>query len=128
IMGEREMESLQPAGRRDLPEIGKTFRDLSSHHPVLRDVVVDCLDVKPDGLYIDGTLGLGGHAEAILRKLSPRGRLLGLDVDPASLAAAKDRLQPFEDQTITRLVSFRGLQGVLQEVGWSEVDGMICDL
>ncbi len=77
---------------------------------------------------MDGTLGLGGHAEAVLKKLGPQGRLLGLDVDSAALQMAKNRLQPSGDQTITRQVNFRGLQGVLDELGWHEVDGMLFDL
>lgn len=98
------------------------------HQSVLLTEVVEQLNIRPDGRYVDGTLGMGGHAEAILRRLGPRGRLLGLDVDPDALKRAESRLQPFEDQTITRQVNFRGLQGVLQSLGWSDVDGMVFDL
>lgn len=98
------------------------------HQSVLLNEVLDLLKIKKDGRYLDGTLGLGGHAEGILRKLGPRGRLLGLDVDPDNLRQAEDRLQPFGDQTITRQVNFRGLQEVLRDVGWENLDGMIFDL
>ncbi|OVE77466.1 16S rRNA (cytosine(1402)-N(4))-methyltransferase [bacterium F11] len=98
------------------------------HEPVLLKEVLQYLEIKQNGRYVDGTLGLGGHAEAILRQLGPKGEVLGLDVDAETLAQAEDRLQPFEDQTITRRVNFRGLQGVLQELGWTGVDGMLFDL
>ena len=98
------------------------------HQPVLLQEVLDLLQIKEGGRYVDGTLGLGGHAEGILRKLGSNGTLLGIDVDPDNLKQAKDRLQPFEDQTITRRVNFRGLQGILQELGWETVHGMVFDL
>jgi 16S rRNA (cytosine1402-N4)-methyltransferase len=100
----------------------------AAHKPVLLNEVMDFLRIKPDGFYVDATLGLGGHAEAILQRLGPKGRLLGLDVDPGNLEKAKSRLQPFEDRTITRRTNFRGLQEVLRELGWKGVDGMIFDL
>ncbi len=98
------------------------------HKPVLLNEVIDFLRIKPDGRYVDGTLGLGGHAEAILQRLGPKGRLLGLDFDQSNLEQAKNRLQPFEDRTITRRSNFQGLQGILRELGWDTVDGMIFDL
>lgn len=98
------------------------------HRSVLLAEVLDLLRIKPDGRYVDGTLGMAGHAEAILRSLGSAGRLLGLDVDPESLKAAQGRLQPFEDRTVTRRVNFRGLQEVLRELRWDEVDGMLFDL
>jgi 16S rRNA (cytosine1402-N4)-methyltransferase len=98
------------------------------HQPVLITEVLDLLAIKPNGRYVDGTLGLGGHAEAIVKKLSDKGRLLGMDVDPENLSLAKNRLQLLGDQTLTRRANFRGLQGVLQEIGWNEVDGVLVDL
>ena len=97
------------------------------HEPVLLEEVLESLKVRPDGKYVDGTLGRGGHAEAIARRLTT-GRLLGLEIDPENLKSAEDRLQPFGDLTLTRRVNFRGLRSVLREVGWPEVDGMLFDL
>lgn len=97
------------------------------HEPVLLEEVLECLNVRPDGKYVDGTLGRGGHAEAIARRLAG-GRLLGLEIDPENLRSAEDRLQPFGDRTLTRRVNFRGLRSVLRDVGWSAVDGMLFDL
>ncbi len=98
------------------------------HEPVLLGEVVDLLHIRPEGLYVDGTLGLGGHAEAIVSRLSGQGKLLGLDVDPTNLVRAESRLQPFGNRTTTRRANFRGLQGVLRGLGWNAVDGMLFDL
>jgi 16S rRNA (cytosine1402-N4)-methyltransferase len=99
-----------------------------NHQPVLLDEVILHLNIKPDGRYVDGTLGLAGHAVEIAKRLGPNGRLLGLDVDSTTLPWAESRLQPFGNLTKTRQVNFRGLQRVLQEEGWGEVDGMLFDL
>jgi 16S rRNA (cytosine1402-N4)-methyltransferase len=97
------------------------------HLTVLLNEVVDLLRIKSDGLYVDATMGLGGHTEAIAKKLES-GKILGLDVDPTHLERAESRLQPFRKLTLTRRVNFRGLQGVLDEIGWSGIDGLIADL
>lgn len=130
-MGQRTLGLLQQKGRSNISKTGETFGDLNKrweHQPVLRDEVVNLLRINENGFYVDGTLGLGGHAEAILKQLGPKGKLLGLDVNADNLAFAKNRLQPFEDRTITRRTNFRGLQGILREMGWTEVHGMIFDL
>jgi len=98
------------------------------HTSVLLNETIEFLNIKPDGFYVDGTLGLGGHAEAIAKKLGPHGRLLGLDVDHQNLAAAERRLQPLGNLTRTRQVNFRGLQGALAAEGWKGADGMLFDL
>lgn len=97
------------------------------HEPVLLEEVLDSLKIRPEGRYVDGTLGQAGHAEAIAQRLTS-GRLLGLEVDPENLKSAEARLQPFGSLTLTRRVNFRRLQEVLREVGWQEVDGMLFDL
>ncbi len=98
------------------------------HEPVLLREVIQFLNIKKDGRYVDATLGLGGHAEAILKELGDHGRLLGLDVDPGSLVRAEHRLQPFGNRSNTRRSNFRGLQGVLRENGWGGIDGLLADL
>ncbi len=74
---------------------------MPEHIPVLLNAVLNGLNVAayPDGLFIDGTVGAGGHANAIL-KAAPRSRLLGFDRDPRSLAVARETLAPFEDRVI----------------------------
>jgi len=98
------------------------------HEPVLLKEVIELLRIKKEGRYVDGTLGLGGHAEAILKELEPHGRLLGLDVDSESLVRAENRLQPFGNRSNTRRSNFRGLQGILRDLGWGEADGLLFDL
>ncbi|MBV9080786.1 MAG: 16S rRNA (cytosine(1402)-N(4))-methyltransferase, partial [Elusimicrobia bacterium] len=97
------------------------------HEPVLLEEVLEALKIRPDGRYVDGTLGQAGHAVAIASRLTT-GKLLGLDVDEENLRTAEDRLQPLGDRTLTRRVNFRGLQEILRDVGWTEVDGMLFDL
>ncbi len=99
-----------------------------NHVPVLLNEVIAYLNVKATGRYVDGTLGLAGHAVEIAKRLAPGGELLGLDVDPSTLSVAESRLQPFGNLTKTRQVNFRGLQRVLRDLGWDEVDGMLFDL
>ncbi len=99
-----------------------------NHLPVLLEEVISYLNIKPTGRYVDGTLGLAGHAVEIAKRLAPGGELLGLDVDSSTLSVAESRLQPFGNLTKTRQVNFRGLQRVLRDLGWDEVDGMLFDL
>ncbi len=88
------------------------------------------LDIQPDGIYVDGTFGRGGHAGAILDRLGEKGRLLAIDKDPQAVAAAKERFgedSRFEIQQ----GSFSQLGQLVQESGWVQaggVDGVLLDL
>jgi 16S rRNA (cytosine1402-N4)-methyltransferase len=98
------------------------------HHPVLLNEVLDALQIKQDGVYVDGTFGRGGHAAAILARLHPQGRLLAFDKDPAALAFAAER---FRDESRLAMVrgSFGNLESVTTERGWrGKVDGILLDL
>jgi 16S rRNA (cytosine1402-N4)-methyltransferase len=98
------------------------------HRPVLLDEVLDALQIKPDGWYVDGTFGRGGHAAAILERLHARGRLLAFDKDPDALAYAADRFKN-ESRLIVRRGSFRNLGSAVAELGWrGQVDGILLDL
>lgn len=98
------------------------------HTPVLVGEVLQGLDVRKGGTYVDATLGEGGHARAILEASSPGGRLLGLDLDPQALEAARQRLQPFWP-VATLLKGNYALVGHLARVfGFSGVDGVLFDL
>ena len=68
------------------------------HISVLLDETIDGLNIKPDGVYVDGTLGGGGHSYEILKRLSPKGKLIGIDQDGEALKAAGERLKEFEKQ------------------------------
>ena len=98
------------------------------HRPVLLDEALDALQVKYDGLYVDGTFGRGGHAAAVLEKIGPDGRLLAFDKDPGALEHAADRFGS-ESRLIMRRGSFVNLQSVVTELGWQgNVDGILLDL
>ena len=73
------------------------------HYSVLLNETIEQLDIKENGIYVDGTLGGGGHASAVLQRLGETGRLIGIDQDAAAIEAAGDRLAPFGDKvTIVR--------------------------
>lgn len=98
------------------------------HRPVLLDEVLDALQIKQSGLYVDGTFGRGGHAAALLDRLQAQGRLLAFDKDPEALAYAADRFQN-EPRLMMRRGSFGNLGAVVAELGWQgKVDGVLLDL
>ncbi|MGX8698558.1 MAG: 16S rRNA (cytosine(1402)-N(4))-methyltransferase RsmH [bacterium] len=97
------------------------------HIPVLLDECLAGLAIKPDGIYVDGTLGRGGHSEKIAERLQT-GRLLGLDRDPAAILEAGERLRPFGERVKLIRANFRDLGAVLDEEGIDRVDGMLFDL
>ena len=98
------------------------------HCPVLLDESLQHLNLKPGALIVDGTLGGGGHAEAILERTSPDGILIGIDLDPDARQAARERLERFGDRLRTVPASFRHLDQVLDELGIDSVDGVLLDL
>ncbi len=102
------------------------------HRPVLLHEVLAHLAVRPEGAYVDATVGGGGHAYEIARRLDPDrgGRLIGLDVDPKALAAAAGRLREFLKKGTVELVraSYVDLEKVLKERGIAGVDGVLLDL
>ena len=97
------------------------------HKPVMLKEVLEVLRVKPDGTYIDCTVGGGGHAAGILKLLGPQGRLVGLDRDPEALAAARVRLGNDPRVWLVR-TNFRRLAPVTAELGINAVDGILYDL
>lgn len=98
------------------------------HQPVLLKEVVDFLRVKPGGRYVDGTLGGGGHAEAVLERMEGRGLYVGIDRDPEALVRCGERLAPFKNSL--RLVRgvYSEIPAVLKELGIESVDGILIDL
>jgi 16S rRNA (cytosine1402-N4)-methyltransferase len=100
----------------------------AAHLPVLLDEALAWLDPKPGGRYCDATLGAGGHAEAVLQRSAPDGRLVGLDRDPAALAIASARLQPFGDRVTVVHARFSEARTVLDRLGMAPVDGFLVDL
>jgi 16S rRNA (cytosine1402-N4)-methyltransferase len=100
----------------------------AAHRPVLTREVLDALGCRPGGRYVDGTVGGGGHAEAILRASTPDGRLVGLDRDGETLERARRRLEPWGDRVALRHADHRLLPEVLDDLGLPAVDGILLDL
>jgi 16S rRNA (cytosine1402-N4)-methyltransferase len=99
-----------------------------SHLSVLPDEVLALLAPAPGGIYLDGTLGGGGHARLILEASAPAGRLIGLDRDPSALRKAAEVLAPFGDRVTLRHRNFSEATEVLAELGIGGLDGMLLDL
>lgn len=98
------------------------------HQPVLLDATLAWLALAPGRLVVDGTVGFGGHAEAILERTAPDGRLIGLDRDADALAGGAARLAPFADRVELVQASFRQLRDVLFAQGIVQVDAVLLDL
>lgn len=101
---------------------------ISPHIPVLYHEIINTLAPYSDGLYIDGTLGAGGHAFGVLDASSPHGKLLGLDLDAQALIIAHQHLSKFKDRVMIRQGSYVDMASFVKEVGWGFVDGIILDL
>lgn len=100
----------------------------AEHHPVLLEAAVEALAIRPDGLYVDGTYGRGGHSRALLGRLGPQGRLLAFDKDPQACADGRQLARADERFTIHR-GSFARLTAVLEAEGLTgRVDGLLLDL
>ena len=98
------------------------------HVPVLLNEVLEYLDPKSGGTYIDGTLGMGGHSEAILEKIGKDGWLVGLDRDSEAIKLARQRLQPFEGQFTLCHENYYNMAKVIEELKVEDVDGILLDL
>ena len=97
------------------------------HISVLLQECLDGLNIKPDGIYVDGTLGGAGHSSQIVQRLTT-GRLIGIDRDPVALAAAGERLKPWQDRVTLVHSNFCEIAQVLESLNISGVDGILLDL
>lgn len=98
------------------------------HIPVLLDEVMAALDPRPGGVYLDATVGDGGHATAILEASAPDGRLIGLDADPKQVALTRGRLKRFGPRLVLRRSEFAQLDRVSDALGVTSYDGILFDL
>ena len=98
-----------------------------SHRSVLLDECIEGLNIKPDGVYIDGTAGGGGHSFEIARRLVG-GRLICIDQDSAAIEAASKKLAPFSDKVTLVRNNFSRVRDVCEELGVDRIDGMLLDL
>src|SRR5262245_45126464 len=101
---------------------------VSHHLPVMSDEVLRYLQPRSGGTFLDGTIGGGGHAAAILEASAPRGMMLGLDRDAYALTVARKRLNIFADRAVLVHANFSQAGGVLARLGWEKVDGILLDL
>jgi 16S rRNA (cytosine1402-N4)-methyltransferase len=98
------------------------------HVSVMLSETVDGLNVRPGGIYVDGTLGGGGHSYEICKRLSGKGRLIGIDQDEAAIAAAGARLSEYGDMVTIVRSNYEQIGKVLYELGIEKVDGIMLDL
>ena len=98
------------------------------HTSVLLHETVDGLNVRPDGIYVDGTLGGGGHAFEVCTRLGDKGRFIGIDQDAAAIEAAGKRLEGFGEKVTIIRSNYRDMKPQLQNIGVDKVDGIVIDL
>ena len=97
------------------------------HRSVLLDECIEALNIKPDGIYLDGTLGGAGHSSQIAKRLTT-GRLIGVDRDTVALKAAGERLKPYMDRVTLVHSNFSEIASILDDLGLEKIDGMLFDL
>lgn len=98
------------------------------HTSVLLQETIENLDIKPEGIYVDGTLGGGGHASQIAARLTGAGRLVGIDQDADAIAAAGKRLEPYKERVTLIRDNYCNMREALQQIGIDKVDGIVLDL
>lgn len=99
-----------------------------AHKSVLLDETIDNLNIKADGIYVDGTLGGAGHSEQIAKRLSGGGRLIGIDQDADAIKAATARLLPYKDKVTIVRDNYQNFRKVLDDENIKKVDGILLDL
>ena len=97
------------------------------HKPVMLEECIEGLNIKPDGIYVDGTLGGAGHSKEILKRLSKNGLLIGIDRDEDALKAAKENLKEFENVKFVK-DNHDNIKQILEDIGIDKVDGILLDL
>lgn len=98
------------------------------HKSVLLEETVDGLAIKPDGIYVDGTLGGGGHAFEVCSRLNEQGRFIGIDQDAAAIEAASERLRDFGEKVTIIRSNYCEMKSRIHEIGVDKVDGIVIDL
>lgn len=98
------------------------------HKPVLFRETIEGLNIRPDGIYVDGTLGGAGHSSEIASRLIEGGRLIGIDQDKEAIAAATKRLEPYKDRVTIVRNNYENIPAVLADLGIPKVDGILLDI
>lgn len=99
-----------------------------NHKSVLLDEVIEGLAIKPDGIYVDGTLGGAGHGIQVCRRLGQKGRFIGIDQDADAIAASTERLKTFGDKVLIVRSNYADMVNILHDAGIQKVDGITLDL
>lgn len=99
-----------------------------NHYSVLKEETIENLNIRPDGIYVDGTLGGAGHSYEICKRLGEGGRLIGIDQDADAIKAASERLEEFGDKVTIVRSNYSDMKNVLLNLGINKVDGIILDL
>ena len=99
-----------------------------SHKPVLFEECMEALNIRPDGIYVDGTAGGGNHSFGIASRLGEGGRLIAIDQDEDAIRAAGEKLAPFGDRVSVVRSNFRQVADVCRMLGIEEIDGLLLDL
>lgn len=98
------------------------------HIPIMLSEVIEGLNIKPNGIYVDGTLGGAGHSKEIAKRLGSGGRLIGIDQDEAAILTASERLKEFEDKVTIVRSNYRRMADILKSLDIEKVDGILLDL
>ena len=98
------------------------------HTPIMLEEIIGFLNPSPGKIYLDGTLGTGGHAEALLERSAPTGRVVGIDTDAESIEIARERLAPYGDRTLLVHGRYEQARDILSRNGLSKVHGVLLDL
>ena len=98
-----------------------------SHKPVLLNETIDSLNINPDGIYVDGTAGGGGHSYEILKRLSPKGKLISIDQDPDAIQTVTERFKDFDNSIICK-GNFSDVVSIVNNLGIDEIDGIMLDI
>lgn len=99
-----------------------------NHYSVLLQETIENLNIRPDGIYVDGTLGGAGHASQVAARLSEKGRLIGIDQDADAIRAAGERLAPYGDRITIIRSNYANMKEELHRIGVEHVDGIVLDL
>ncbi len=123
---ERELPASEPQKAESCPR--EEEKNAFEHIPVLLKEVIDGLQIRPDGIYVDGTLGGAGHSFEIVRRLGSDGRLVGIDRDEAAVRAAAVRLQEYTDRVTIVRGNYLDTVQILKDLGIEGIDGMLLDI
>lgn len=99
-----------------------------NHYSVMLNETIESLNIKPDGIYLDGTLGGAGHSFEIVKRLTKGGHLYGVDQDEAAIKAASERLNDYKDNVTVIRANYKDAVSILKEMGIGGVDGILLDL